>query len=279
MPRFIRCHSYLPATLLLLFSIVPVTAVSAAADEVIPTHPALNAKFAFTLGAYNSRSTTAASLGPSSGGTAVLISFEDTLGLDERTLTPFANFLWRFSDRWRLEVDYYEISRDANRALATDVTWGDTTFPAGTGVDSSLDFADVRTSVAYSYFQRKDKDFGVGLGLHVSSIKASINSISTGSDNGDVTAPLPVVNFYGMVALTNEWAVNMRGDWLSLTYGDFSGDVRDIKIDVLYQPFQHIGFGLGVRSLTIDLEIDRSDWRGNARLNFQGPTIFMTATF
>ena len=38
-------------------------------------------------------------------------------------------------------------------------------------------------------------------------------------------------------------------------------------------------FGLGVRSLTIDLDLDSPDWCGQARLSFQGPTAFMTVSF
>jgi hypothetical protein len=82
-----------------------------------------------------------------------------------------------------------------------------------------------------------------------------------------------------MFALTDEWAVNMRADWLSLSYGDYSGDVRNLEFNALYQPYENIGFGLGVRSLVIDVDIDNTDWRGQARLAFQGPTAFVTMSF
>jgi hypothetical protein len=71
----------------------------------------------------------------------------------------------------------------------------------------------------------------------------------------------------------------MRADWLSLTYGDYSGDVRGMGLDVLYQPFRHVGFGLGVRSLMMDLTIEDPDWHGEARTSYSGPTLFLTASF
>ena len=243
----------------------------------IPTHPMLNDDLVFTLGIFYPRSTTSAALTPSGGGTGTVINFEDTL--EKRSVAPNAGLFWRATDNWRVDFEYFEIARDATRTLAQDVQWGDLTFTAGTAVHSTFDFSDLRISAAYSFFKRPDKEIGVGLGVHVAGMKASIQSAGIGAEATDVTAPLPVVNLYGMFALTDEWAVNMRADWLSLTYGDYSGDVRNLEINALYQPFRNVGFGLGVRSLVIDVDIDNTDWRGQARLSFQGPTAFMTVSF
>jgi len=94
-----------------------------------------------------------------------------------------------------------------------------------------------------------------------------------------VLAPLPVVNFYGLFALTDRWALTFRWDWLSLSYGDYSGDIRSIALDILYQPFDTIGFGIGSRTLTIDVEIDSSEWHGTANLFDQGPQAFVSVSF
>ena len=247
--------------------------------EVIPNHPALNDRFSFELGGYYSRAVTQASLGPSSGGVGVLIDFENTLGLEDRNLSAIGGFLWRITDRWRLEVDYFSLNRDATRTLTTDVTWGNQVFPAGATVDSKYDFSDIRVSVGYSFFKRRDKELGAGVGLHVTGIDSSIRSAALGGEARDVLAPLPVLNLYGTFALTNEWAVRMRADWLSLNYGDYSGDLRSTGIDVLYRPFRHVGFGVGVRAFVLDVEIDDSGWHGKARTSYTGPTAFVTVSF
>ena len=254
-------------------------AETATSTEVIPNHPLLQEKYIVSLGAYYPRATTGAALAPASGGTGVFVNFEDTLDLDRRNLTPTAAFFWRATDKWRVAVDYFAINRDATRTLATDVEWGDKIYTAGTMVDSTFNFSDLRISAAYAFFKRRDKELGIGLGLHVSDMQVSINAAGIGAEGGDVTAPLPVVNFYGMFALTDEWAISTRLDWLSLAYGDYSGDVRNMAIDVLYQPFRNIGFGLGARNLVIDVDVDNPDWHGAARIVFQGPTAFVTMSF
>jgi hypothetical protein len=261
-------------------SLAVVTArAEAASTEVIPTHPALNDRFTFELGGFYSRSSTQVGLSGASGGAGVVVDFESALGLDDRTLTPIAGFIWRMAEHWRLEVDYFKVDRSASRTLSTEVRWGDRVYPVGATVNSSYDFSDIRVGVGYSFFKRRDKELGVGAGLHVAGIDASIESAGTGSEARTVTAPLPVLNFYGAFALTDQWAVRMRVDWLSLNYGDYSGDVRNMAIDVLYQPFRNVGFGLGMRSLVLDLSIDKADWQGKARTSFAGPTAFMSVSF
>lgn len=268
---------WIASTLLLVTS--PVWAAEPAATESVPNNPTLNDRFVFTLGAFYPRLTTAAALKPSGGGTGVVIDFEDTLDLDARVWTPTFGFFWRATENWRVDVEYFDISRSATRTLAAYFSWGDLNFTAGTVVDSAFDFSDLRISAAYAFFKRRDKELGVGLGLHVADLSTSIQAAGVGSQAGDVTAPLPVVNLYAMFALTDTWAFNMRADWLSLSYGDFAGDIRNMEMNAVYQPFRNVGFGIGVRSLVIDVDIDNTDWRGQARMVFQGPRVFATVSF
>lgn len=272
-PRFLSV-AVLFATLASLAS-----ATVRAQAGAIPDNPVLNDRFTFELGGFYSRSSTQASLGPPAGGTGVIVDFENTLGLDERNLSGIGGFLWRISDRWRLEVDYFSLNRRATRTLETQVEWGSQVFPVGATVDSRYDFSDIRVSGGYSFFKRPDKELGVGLGLHMAGIKSSLQSAGVGAEARDVLAPLPVLNFYGTFALTNEWALRARVDWLSLNYDIYSGDLRSTAIDVLYRPYRNVGFGLGLRTFVLDVEIDDADWRGRARTTFTGPTAFVTMSF
>lgn len=251
----------------------------AASTEAVPSHPALTDRFSFELGAFYTRNNTNSSLSPPGGGVGVIVNFEDTLGLDERNLIPIAGFLWRFGERWRLEVGYFQLDRSATRTLATDVTWGDQVFPVGSTVNSSYDIYDIRTSIGYTFFKRPDKELGVGIGLHVMKLKGSLEAAGIGVESATVTAPLPVFNFYGTFALTNEWAMRARMDWLSVTYQQYSGEIRSTAIDLIYQPFRNVGFGVGMRNLIVNVDIDATNWHGKARTAFSGPNAFITASF
>jgi hypothetical protein len=272
------------AMLLLVLTVFASLAVTtgragAASPEAAPAHAALNDRFSLQLGGFYFQTSTQASLAPSTGGVGVIIDFENTLGLEERNWGGLGGFLWRMSERWRLEVEYFELNRSASRTLSKQIEWGDQVYPIGTTVNSSFDFSDARIGVGYSFFKRPDKELGAGVGLHVTSIKTSLEGAGVGTESSDVLAPLPVLSLYGGVALTKEWAVRFRADWLSLSYGNYSGALRSTALDVLYHPFRNVGFGLGQRTLVLDIEISETSWHGKARSTFTGPTAFMTISF
>jgi len=242
-------------------------------------HPLLNDTFRFSAGGFYAESTTTARLGTSSGGAGVDVSFEDALGLEERKWIGEFSGYWRITSRWRIDVDYFRLKRSASRVLAQNVSWGDQTFTVGTTVDSSLTVSDLRTGLGYSFFRRPDKELGLALGVHTLGYKASIESAGQGGRSESVTAPLPVLSLYGQFALTETWALSLRQDWLSLEYDKYSGSIRATKIDLVYQPFKHVAFGLGMHSLDLKLDVQRDNSKFQARSNLRGPALFMSASF
>jgi len=278
-------RSWLTAVTLTLGMAAAFTAAAALAEtvatETIPSHPMFSDKFLFEFGGYYPRTSTQASLSGSAGGVGAVVDFENAFGLEERKLVGIGGFTWRMAERWRLDVEYFLLNRSGTKTLENEIIWNGVSFPVGATVNARYNFNDTRVSVGYSFFKRRDKELGVGLGLHVAGIKASVEDTSGGglAEGSSVKAPLPVVNLYGLFALTDEWALRLRTDWLSLAYGDYSGDIRSAAIDVLYQPFRNVGFGMGMRTLVVDLTIDDPNWTGRARTTYAGPAAFMTVSF
>jgi len=247
--------------------------------EETPSHPLLTDRFRVSLGGFYAESNTSARLSNSNGGGGVDVNFEDALGLEERKLVGEFSAYWRVSSRWRVDVDYFRLNRTATRILANDISWGDNTFTVGSNVTSSLTISDLRTSLGYSFFRRTDKELGIALGVHTLGYKASIEGSSGGARSESVTAPLPVLSLYGQFALTDTWALSVRTDWLSLEYDKYSGSIRASRLDVVYQPFKHVAFGLGIHSLALKLDVQDERTKFQARSSLQGPAAFMSVSY
>jgi hypothetical protein len=250
-----------------------------AEDAAIPIHPALHDRFYFGVGAFVPKTTTTAQFDSARLGVGTSIDFEQALGMQTQKTVPefFARF--RMTDRWRIEASYFALNRSGNRSLDNSIQWGDQVFPANAQVSSKFNFSDTRVSAGYSFFKTADKELGVGLGFHVASYQASLNTNSFGSQASDVLAPLPVLSLYGLFALTSEWAVGGRLDRFSLTYNNVSGNISSMGLDLMYQPFRNVGFGLGYRSLFITVTDSSSDATKKFNQTFQGPLLFMNASF
>jgi len=267
--------------LFLLLVAGPLSAI--AADEppvaAVPNHRLLNDRFRLTAGGLYAESTTEARLSPQPGGVGAEVNFEDMLGLDTRKWVGEFGLYWRFGERWRLDLNYFSLNRSASRTLAVDVEWGGNTYTAGTVVDSNYKVSDLRVAVGYSFFKRPDKELGVGLGLHSTAFKTSLDAAGVGAKSESVTAPLPILVLYGNFALTDTWAMSLRSDWLSLSYDKYSGSVRSNAIDFVYQPFTHWAFGFGVHNLTIRLDVNNPNAKLETRVVFQGPAVFASYSY
>lgn len=261
-----------------ILTVFLLAAVPGRAQE-IPNHPLLNDTFRATLGGFYAESTTVARLSSSTGGAGVDVSFEDALGLEERKWVGEFGAYWRISERWRVDADHVRLARTATRILASEIRWGDNTFPVGAEVTSSLTISDTRVALGYSFFRRPDKELGLGLGVHVLGYKASLESANGGARSESVTAPLPVLSLYGQFALTQTWAISMRADWLSLEYDKYSGEIRATRIDVVYQPFKNVAFGIGIHNLNLKLDVQNDNSKFQVRSTLQGPAVFTSVSF
>jgi hypothetical protein len=267
--------SPLRPTLLAALLAVP---LAASADE-LPNHRLLSDQFRVSLGGFHAESISQARLGSSTGGAGVDVSFEDALGLESRKLVGELTMYWRFAENWRLDLNYFNLKRSADRTLTADIAWGDNTYTAGTVVSSTLEISDLRAAVGYSFFRRRDKELGLGFGLHATGFKGSLEGAAAGARSESVTAPLPFLVLYGSFALTDTWALSMRADWLSLSYDKYSGGIRAMALDVVYQPYKNFAFGFGMHSLTLKLDVDDEDAKFSARLALQGPAAFVSYSF
>lgn len=254
-------------------------AAMAPAGAQAPVHPSLTDKFWFGAGIFFPNTSTQAQLTNKATGVGASVDFEQSMDLERQNNVPVVAGRWRFGERWRLEAEYFQLQRDSERVIDRQIEWGDQVFAVNTSVATQFDFSDLRVSVGYSFFKRADKELGVGLGLHLATYDVSLTGPAGNREGEDVLAPLPVLSLFGQFALTDTWAVGLRLDRFALSYDKFDGSLTNLGIDVLYQPFKHVGFGAGYRALAIRAEVEGDRRILNMRQYFQGPMLFMTVSF
>jgi hypothetical protein len=247
--------------------------------QEIPSHPALQDRFYFGAGAFFPKTSTQAQLTSNRLGVGATIDFEQSLDMENSKTVPSLFGRWRIGERWRIDAEYFELNRSAERVVDRQIEWGDQVFPASTSVQSTFNFSDLRVSAGYSFFRRRDKELGVGLGLHLASYDVSLSTPSSGSEGEDVLAPLPVLSIYGQFALTDQWAVGSRLDRFSLSYDKYDGSITSLGLDVLYQPWRHVGIGAGYRGLFIRMQATGERLTLNMRQSFEGPFVYLNASF
>jgi hypothetical protein len=249
------------------------------AEDAIPDNPVLRDRFFFALGGYLPTASTDVRLDSPTLGVGANVNFEDTLGLDERDLTPQFLARWRFTERWRMELEYFRLDRSGVRTLDGSLQIGDKVYSVNEELNSEFNIGVTRVSFGYSFFKAQDKELGIGIGAHVTDIEASVNGSIVGTEGADATAPLPVLSLYSQFALTDRWSVGMRFDYFALEVDQYEGEITSIGLDLQYQPFRHVGFGIGIRTLDVQLEAEEEDFRGKVESRFNGPIFYVNASF
>ena len=215
------------------------------------------------------------------------LSLEDELDLSDRKGTPYVDLGMRLGENWRLEFEYYSLKRTANSTLARQVDWGDTTFPVGANVESKFDSTIYRITGGWSFLRNQQAEAGLSFGLHITDFTTQLSGQGTGVLTGsgfqreahDALVPLPTVGLYGSYLATPQLILRGRVDFLSLKYQDYDGRLMNWMAAVDWRFTKNFGVGAGYRYVDYKLEATKSDFTGEVRYKFRGPTIFVNAAF
>ena len=248
-------------------------------------------KFSINLGAF--LSTIDSSIRIGANGIGVDIDVEDLLGLESDQSVFRADAIWRFSEnrRHRFDLSWFSFNRSSFRKILDDfeVEKPDGSvilIPAGASVNSSFDLDIFKGAYSYSFFQDDRIDLGLSLGLYVMPIKAglSVSGLVDVSETASFTAPLPVFGLRADMAITPQWFIRLGTDLFYMEYDKFNGTLTIAFTRLEYNPWKHVGFGLGIETFRLKIEADGEDYpnidfKGDLQFNYTGLELYTRIIF
>ncbi|MBL8862975.1 MAG: hypothetical protein JNK02_13335 [Planctomycetes bacterium] len=235
------------------------------------------------LGGFLTRYDSTVRLGADAAGLALEVNLEDAFGLDSSSQDLRFGAFWRFGESQRHEVtiDYLRSSRSASKTLQEDITIGDTTYPAGTGVSVDSTLSIIRASYSYSFVLDDRIDLAASFGLYTMPFSFEFAGVSN-TENEDFTAPLPVFGLHADYAITPDLFLRQRIDLFYLEYGDFRGGLADIYLGLEWFPWEHVGIGLGFENFRLGIEAENDSYPGmslNGNVKYQQTGLFGYLTY
>ncbi len=267
----------------LLFAAVLST--TAAAQDVGDYHPFLTSKFHLGIGAFSPKKSFKIRVDGTIPGDNV--DFEEAARVDGSETTPSADFRWRFGEKWSFWGQYWKVDSQGGNVLTQDVEWEDLEFKEGTFVNAGVDLTVARMFFGRTMMSGPRYEFGLGAGLHWMDFGAFLEGEiitdegGTAFQRGAVDASFPLPNFgaWYMYSWSPKWIANVRGDWLSVSIGDYSGSLWSASAGINYQAFKNIGFGLSYNNFDLNVDVDKGDWRGKIETRQYGPRLTVTAVW
>lgn len=203
------------------------------------------------------------------------VDLEDALGLDTSIIAFRADALWRFTDnrRHRIDLSWFDLSRDATKVIGREIEIGNSVFPVGATVKSKLDIRILKASYSYSFFQDDRFDLALSIGFFVVPLDYEFSAEGANRiyEQDDITAPLPVIGLRGDFAITPKlfWKTSLEAFYLE--FDRYEGSIIDVKLALEYNLFKNVGFGLGFEHLAVDVDAENSDF---PMVNFNGSIMF-----
>jgi hypothetical protein len=258
---------------------------SVAAQEAGDYHPILTSKFTLGAGVYFPEKNFNIQVDGSVPEEE--IDFDQALKYDTSDATGSLTFRWRFGEKWSLSGQYWSLDSSGGTVLEEDIEWQDVVFKEGTFANGGADTTIGRIFLGRVFSSSARHEFGLGVGLHRLTLDSFlegeiiVDEETTEFQRVSVDAAFPMPNIGGwyMYSWSPKWLFEARLDWLSASFGNYSGGILNAAAGVNYQAFKNIGIGLYYNSFNVDVDVEKSDWRGSAESKQNGPFIAVTATW
>jgi opacity protein-like surface antigen len=264
-----------PRLALALAAIVPLAAAAQSPDP-------WNAPFSLQIGAYNPEATTTLRVDGTGGQLGTQVSFEGTLGGEDRKTVPSVDFVWRFNARHAMEGSLVTLRRDGSTAIHGSIDFGDANFPVDVPINSRFDSDVLRLAYRWSPIHTDQAELGLLLGVHYTRMKASISTSGSSlsvSEEASTEYPLPTLGVRGAMRFAANWRVTGFAQLLKLKIDEYDGEMINwgAGVEWAFSPAMYAGVGYDYYKYNLVSTKDRA--RGEFDYRFDGPRLYFGWNF
>ena len=239
-------------------------------------------KYSFNGGAFVSRSVTDVRFG---SGLGVEVNLEDALGMEAETQVFRLESYWRFTDnrKHRADISWFSLRRTADKKITDAITikppdGEEIPIAAGTEVSSKYNMDIFQLNYSYSFIQDDRLDLAGIAGLYIMPISLGLDVTGLVDEQADqsFTAPLPALGLRLDVLIAPKWYFRGSTQLFYIEYEEYKGSLINTRTALEYNPWKHVGLGLGVDALNMSVQADDPDsipgldLRGNVDFSYIG---------
>lgn len=223
-------------------------------------------------------------------GTGTPIDWENEFHVDDRDQFRLDAF-WRFANRHKVRLMYFENDRSNTSVLSRDIHFGDYTFPLNLEVDTLLNTRIIELAYEYAFYQRENLELSGSIGIHNTKVEAGLRGkLSTTGGQGEVDlvdvketaeadGPLPVIGVRALWDMGHDFYFDGQAQYFVASINAYDGSIEDYKLGVTWFPFRNAGVGVAYNRFVTRLDVDKDSFNGRLTLRYDGPLAFVTVGF
>ena len=209
------------------------------------------------------------------------IDLEDDLGFDSSTsVARFGGYYW-FNARHRVDLGYFDLSRDAQARIDEAIDFGDSTFAVDTMVASTWDLAITKADYTFAVLTRDRGFLGLTGGLYIAKTQLALREAALGSaETNDVTAPLPVFGLRGDYAITDKITLRGAAQYFQFKAKETTGRFRDFYVGADYSFTSRLAVGLAYNDVSMNVRTtEHRGLEGHLDWAYDGALLYLKFNF
>lgn len=268
---FKSCRRNIGPTILATLLLLPFTSVQAQTDD--------EKNFSLSLGLFVTDIKTNTRVdGTTDSGSDV--DLENDLGLAKDDRVFRIDGYYKFNDKHRIDVSWFDFSRKGNKVIQTEIDWNGQIYPIDTEINTGFDFNIYKVAYTWSFLRRDSNFLGLTAGLYIMDFGLSLDGPILGQrDAADLTAPLPVIGLRGEYYFAKKWSVRGSGEVFAFKYEDWDGHLFDLYGGVDYHFRDNMALGLGVNYVALDLGVTKENFAGALDWSYTGGLLYFKFDF
>jgi hypothetical protein len=208
------------------------------------------------------------------------LDFEDDGGLSDSKTTPSIAFDWRIGRRHRVGGWWLDVDRDNTQQILEEIRFGDQVFEIDELVNFGLGNEEFALSYTYFPVLKNRHAFGVGGGLRTLRVSAVLAAVDREvATEGDFTGPLPFVLVEYQYGVTPTLRLVSDFGVFYIEIGEFTGSQLVLDAYLEHLTFKNVAFGFGARGGRVDIDVEKSDFRGLAKIGIFGVRAYVRVRF
>lgn len=186
----------------------------------------------------------------------------------------------------QIKAFHYHYEGDSSIALPDTYRIGNNMYVEGAAFDGDLDVKVLGLTYTWFFHKRRRSAFGIGLGAIRYDVSASFaaaalvnQDVKAVSNSTSEKAWVPQIHAEYVRTFAKRWRFAIKASYVKKPGGSMSGHATDVSAQLGYFPWKHFGFSLRYNYMDLELDFDKSHFKGNVDLDSHGPQLVATYRF
>jgi hypothetical protein len=209
------------------------------------------------------------------------IDLENDFGFDDTQRFRIDGY-WRMTPRQKIRLMYFDTRRTEDRVIQRDIVFQGQPYPVNTEIELTFSTTVVELAYEFAFLRGDSYELNGTIGIHNLKFGLDLDVVgqsASGSRSADANGPMPMIGVNGIWKFNDKFYLQASAQWFSISYDIYEGRLSDINASVVWQAFEHWGFGAGWNTFTTKLDVTGDNFHGSVDWQYGGARVFVIASF